>query len=188
MVWTEEDLIKIKRRDPGIFARIYEENRKQIYNFLLLKTNGNKDLCDDILSETFYYAIKNAPKLNDANKISSWLWQIANRRYYDILRKKYRDIKYFKINDKEHDPDRIAANSETDAKDDEITEEQVLLTKIAMDIIKPQFKEVINLKYNDHMSQKEIAEKMDKSVSAVENLLFKARNALKKELKKLMRN
>ena len=61
------------------------------------------------------------------------------------------------------------------------------MIKIALENLKPQYSEVIKLKYNEHKSQKEISQIFGNSESSIENLLYKARKALKKELLKLRR-
>ena len=58
------------------------------------------------------------------------------------------------------------------------------MLNMALENLNDQYKKVIKLKYIEHKSQKEIAQIINKSVVAVESLLFKARKKLKTELKK----
>ena len=48
--------------------------------------------------------------------------------------------------------------------------------------------ESLKLRYEEHKSHKDISKIINRSKSAVQNLIFKAKNALKKELEKLRRN
>ena len=186
MKWQNDDLDRIKNRDSAVFEKIYREYSRQIYNFILFKTGKNKHMTEEIFSSTFHSALKSAPTLKDSTKILSWLLQIASRRYCDHLRKKYRDRRFFNPADDEkiisNIPDQTGAVIE-EKKDDE---EKIRFIKLAIELIKAEYREVINLKYNEHKSQKEISIILDKTESAVENLLFKARKAIKKELKKML--
>ncbi len=185
MIWTEQDQTNIKKRDPDTFGRVYKAYSEKIYNFLLIKVEGNKNIADEIFSETFHSALKSVEKLNDINKIFTWLLQIANRRYYDFLRKKYREKKYFNLNNNDSIIENTSDHSVEKKIEAQFTENRIKLVKIALESLRPQYKEVIKLKYNDHKKQKEIAELLNKTESAVENLLYKARASLKKQIKKL---
>lgn len=182
MIWTEEDFHKIKARDPEIFSRIYKEYKENIFNYLIIKVNGNKDIAEDIFSDTFHSAFLSAPKLKKINSLQSWLLQIANRRFYDYLRKNYRDKKHIETLD----------DNEIVANDDFIQsleiKEKVNAIRIALENIKPHYNKVLILRYEEYKSHKDIAKEMNKSESAIQNLIFKAKNALKKELEKFRRN
>ena len=65
------------------------------------------------------------------------------------------------------------------------TKEQLLLVNVAMENLKPLFKDVLKLKYIEEKSQNEIAGIVNKSVSAVETLLVRAKKQLRIELKKI---
>ena len=69
MIWTEEDFLKIRARDPKIFSKLYKEYKTNIYNYIIIKVNGNKDIADDIFSDTFHSAFVSAPKLKNVNSL-----------------------------------------------------------------------------------------------------------------------
>jgi DNA-directed RNA polymerase specialized sigma24 family protein len=87
IIITENDLKKIRERDPEIFTNIYNEYKKKIYNFIIIKTNGNTYAADEIFSETFYSALVSAPNIKNVDNILGWLLSIANRRLYDYISK-----------------------------------------------------------------------------------------------------
>lgn len=61
------------------------------------------------------------------------------------------------------------------------------MLKTAMEKLKPKYKEVIKLKFIDNKSQKEIAKLLNINRIATESLIFRAKDALKKEVKKLFK-
>jgi RNA polymerase sigma factor (sigma-70 family) len=179
IILTEEEQILFQNRDPKILEKIYKEYSRQIFNYLMIKTNGNKLDAEEIFSETFHAVIVSAPKLRDINKVYSWIMSIANRRFIDFLRKKYRDKKY----ESESEIDENIKADENIAEE-LIENEKILLLKNAMECLSDEYKKLLTLKYIENKSQKEISELMGRTESSVESLLFRAREALKKELKK----
>ncbi|MCG8570342.1 MAG: RNA polymerase sigma factor [Spirochaetes bacterium] len=175
--FADDDLKKIKKRDPIIFQKIYEEYGKKIYNYLLIKTNGDQDAAEELSAETFYSVLKSAPKLKKIKGLQAWIFQIASRRFNDHLRKKYKE----KIIIEKSNGQQTLSN---DHLDDLMLKEKILMLNMALENLNDQYKKVIKLKYIEHKSQKEIAQIINKSVVAVESLLFKARKKLKTELKK----
>lgn len=182
MILDDNVLKKIKNRDPSIFEKIFKEYGDKVYNFLIIKVNGNKNVAEDLLSETFISAIKSAPGLKNINKIQSWLLQIALKRFYDHLRKKFREQKHLESN-----KNMISWDSEEKIEND-IENEKKLMLNIALDKIKPIYKDILVLMYIEERSRKEISQTFNKSLSSIENLLYRAREALKKELKKISKD
>jgi len=173
--WTDEDLAKINLRDPEVFKRIYLKYSKKIYNYLMLKTGGNKDIAEEIFCRTFHSALESAPKLKNTDNILGWLMQIASRRFSDFLRNQYKEEKYLhKIYE-----EKI---SEIEPVNDMITREEILMFNMAIDKIPELSKRALILKYLENKSQKEISVILNKSEKAVESLLSRSKKLLKKEL------
>lgn len=186
IIITEKDLKKIRERDPEIFTNIYNEYKKKIYNFIIIKTNGNTYAADEIFSETFYSALASAPNIKNVDNILGWLLSIANRRLYDYINKenKNKDCieEIISVESIEHDMIKDKQSEKTEI------DEKLLMIKAAMDKLKPLYKDILNLKYTEKKSQKEIADILKKSRSSVESLIFRAKEALKKELKGLIKD
>lgn len=173
---TEENLSKLRNREPEIFHELYISYKDKIYNFLIIKTGGDRHLSEDILCETYLSAMKAAPQIKNLNNISGWLYQIAFRRLNDHLRKKYREDKYIKNSDQEV---HFADNS-----DDFIKKEKALILNNAMDNIKPDYKKIIQMKYIDKKTIEEISCELSKSTDSIKSLLIRAKDSLKKEMNK----
>jgi len=182
LILSDDDLILIHRRDPVVFQKIFKEYNQQILNFLVVKANGDIDLAEEIFSDTFHSAIVSAPMLKDINKILSWLIRIANRRFIDFLRKKYREKKYTTGNDDYHE---VADNYDLTEKI--VESEKVVMMNLAIENLTPKYKKLIQYKYKENKSTDEISKILGKSEKSVESLLYRARDHLKKELEKSSR-
>ncbi len=173
--WTDDDLYKLNQRDPRIIEKIYSKYKTKVYNFLIIKTNGDVDTTEEIFSQTFHSAIESAPKIKNTENLLSWLMQIANRRLLDFLRGQYRKEKYLH---------KIHEEKEIDPFVDATEKEEILMFNIIFDKLPENNKKVLTLKYIDEKSQKEIAKIFGKSEKAIESLLSRSKQLLKKELKK----
>jgi RNA polymerase sigma-70 factor, ECF subfamily len=169
---------KLNKRDPEAFESLYKEYKTIVYNYLLIKTKGDADVSKDILSETFCSLMENAGKIKNLDKMKNFLLLIANRRLNDFLRKKYRIEKYDKYLKTEEKMDDIMAENLH-------TKKQLLLVNMAIDDLKPLFKDILKLKYIEEKSQKEISLLINKTESSVETLLVRARKQLRIKLKKI---
>lgn len=182
IIWTDADLQKIREKNPQLIEKVYKEYKFKIYNFLVIKANGNKHTAEEVLSDTFYSLLKYAHTITNKNKILQWLMQVANRRFFDHLKAKYKEKDIIDC-----------ADNETDPFSKEITEilhekEKALMTHIAINNLKDEYRDVLLLKYLEDKSEKEIAKTMKKTVSSVQSLLFRAREKIKKELKKISKD
>ena len=168
---------RLKQESPIDFSDIYREYKHKIYTFLVLKSNGNAQLAEEVLSDTIYSALLSAPKLFDNKKTFSWLLQIAKRRFYDYLRKQYREKKI--INKEINQCMNDYSADEPDEND------KIFMLNTAMEFLKPKYKLIIKLKYLENKSQKEIAGILNISRLSAESLIHRARESLKKQVKKL---
>ena len=179
---TNEDFKQLKCGDEILFRKFYYHYREKIYTYLNIMTGYDEAIAMELLNDSFYSAYKALPQLYNKEKIQSFLFTIAKRKVIDYIRKKYSkksiDINYFILDKKTYDPDILLNIMEDEKK---------LLINTAFSKLKPLQKEVLNKKYVEEKSLKNIAEKMNKSVKAVESLLFKSRTALKEEINKLLK-
>ncbi len=169
---------RLNDNDLAYLEYLYKEYKTVIYNYLIIKTKNDIDASNDVLSETFCSIINSLDRIKNFDNIKGYLLKIADRRLSDFLRKKYHDKNYNKYFD-------AAGKMEDALADDLHTKEQLLMVNLAMDKLKPLFREVIRLKHIEERSQNEIAGITGKSVSAVETLLVRARKQLRIELKKI---
>ena len=182
IVFTDDEYIRFKARDPKIFETIYKEYGKKIYNFILIKTNGNVFLTEEVFSDTFYVAIKKASFLKNMDKIHSWLLKIAQNQLIDHIRKEKNRDKYIESSKEVNDliEDKVEKNI--------FEKEKFLVLKTALENIKPEYSNILKMKYLEKKSQKDISYAINKSVSAVETILVRARKSLKKEIIKLTKD
>jgi len=82
---------QIQKGDFDLFTTLYDKYFKKIYTFLLLKSNWNVHLTEDVTSETFMKAFENITKFDATKEDSSFsarLYKIAYRNLVDSLKRK----------------------------------------------------------------------------------------------------
>ena len=174
------DFNKLKKRNSEIFKKLFIEYKDVIYNFILIKTKGNYTAAEELLSDTFHSAFVSAPSLKTNENLKSWLYTIAQRRIYDYYRKlkknriridEIKDNKRLEEDENLYNPSKLVENKE-----------MVLISNIAMEKIRKNYKKVLEMKYKEQKSVKEMATYFNKSFSSVESMLHRARCALKKKM------
>jgi RNA polymerase sigma factor (sigma-70 family) len=177
IIFTDDDLILFKNRDPQLLEKVFKEYNEQVFNYLVIKANGNTNLAEELFSDTFHSAIISAPKVSNMNKIYPWLLKIANRRFLDYLRLKYKKEKH-ETESEMDDANIVDENHSVNL----LENEKVLMIRDALEKMRPEYKQLLTLKYIENKTQKEISDVLNKTESSIESLLFRAREALKKEL------
>ena len=175
MLWNDEEFEKLRNGDTRTFEKLYDLYKDRLYKFFVVKTGGDHDLACELLSETIYSAIQCVRTLKDARNIQGLLFQIAIRRYNDHLRRAYRSAGSECI---DSFPDTAS-----EGRDEALIEkEKFTLLYTALERLKPEYRGILEMKYFNDRSEKEIAAEIGKSVGATEGLLYRARQALKNEL------
>ncbi len=67
---------------------IYIKYSKTVYKYILFLSNGNKDLAEEITSETFKIAVEKINTFKGKCKVSVWLCQIAKFLWYKEIKYK----------------------------------------------------------------------------------------------------
>ncbi|TCP22161.1 RNA polymerase sigma-70 factor (ECF subfamily) [Tenacibaculum skagerrakense] len=163
------------------------------FNFLLdafwaivygyqLKNVANENDAEDITIQTFAKAFNKIHTFNEEYQFSTWLIAISKNIHQDILRKSKSSpvIKSSKADDEAYKVIDDAPSPE----DTIITEQN--LAKLLKDIkqLKPKYQEVINLRFFQELSYKEISEQLDEPMNNVKVKLLRAKKLLAEIIEK----
>lgn len=87
-----EWMAKVQQGDTEAFGVLYDRYLDKIYRFIYYKTFA-REVAEDITSEVFHKALRNATSFNSAKGgFSTWLYQIARNAVIDHYRTAKRDI------------------------------------------------------------------------------------------------
>lgn len=153
---------------------------KQIYGFVY-KNVGNVAEAEDITQEVFIKIWKNIKKFDKKRSFRPWIFQIAKNTSIDFLRKK-KSIPFSKFeNEKGQNSlvdNIVAAPLNLIGK---ISDKKTILA--AMQNLTDKEQRVINMRHNDGMSFREIAETFQESVNTVKSRYRRSLMNLRRNIK-----
>src|SRR3989338_6830417 len=157
---THEEVITHAQLDPEAFGRLYDQYYQPVFGFLYSRT-GNSEVSKDLVSETFFQALKNLHRYKPQKgaTIKSWLFAIAVAQIGNYYRQR---AKMFEVTIEEapeivgHDDFRpdLAYQMGEDAED--LQEKIVLLRRIMKQLNQKQ-QNILTLRFFSKMSVPEIA-------------------------------
>lgn len=175
------DLVKkAKEKDQKAFNTLLNTYWSDVYRFQFSKTE-NEDEAEDITIKTFSKAFDKIYLYNDRYNFKTWLISISKNIFLDHLRKQNNDT--ISINKKESEAYKIY--DETPSAEDQLIIEQNLAQLLNyIKELKPHYQEIINLRYFQEMSYKEISAELNEPLNNVKVKLLRAKNLLAQTIKK----
>lgn len=139
---------------------------------------GNIVLAEELTEDTFFKLVTKKPKFSGKSSFKTWLYAVAANETKDYLRhsKKHR-----------HTPIENAENSLSEQESLErsyIKEQNKHSLHQALKRLNPEYRRVLWLVYFENFSNAEAASVMKKSRHQIENLIYRAKKALRTELEK----
>ncbi len=182
----EEDLKlirKVKSGDESAFEAIVKKYKKTL-QFTVQNIVKDEKVAEDITLETFMKVFTNIQNYNEEYSFSTWLFTIATNLAIDYTRTK-KHIR-FKTHDTDSDSNQIGIYIETienkaveSPEASLINENQKKILLKLMNKLRPDYKKIIELRFFEEMSYKEIAEELGINISMVKTKLHRAKKQLK---------
>lgn len=159
------------------YKTLLDEYWNDVYRFQKSRIN-NKNDAEDITIQTFAKAFANLKQYNPKYDFKNWLLMISKQVYIDNQRKKKMDF----VSIKENNEVFRLRDNQMAADDQLILEQNLLALKQAINQLKPNYREVIKLRYFEDLSYKEIAERIGEPLNNVKIKLLRAKKLLEKIL------
>ena len=170
-------VIQAQQGSDEAFTQIVETYQKPIYN-LCYRMLGEPTAAEDAAQETFLRVYQNLHRYDASRAFGTWILSIAAHYCIDLLRKK--KFKMFSMDAENDDgmtfelPDASAPDPEAESVKRELHARLHILLK---DLDEMDRAAVI-MRYWHDLSEKEIAQSLDLTVSAVKSRLHRSRRAL----------
>ena len=183
---VEQELIqKIKEKDEAAFKYLVDTYQDKVYNTALGIVQNAED-AEDVAQEVFIQVYRSINSFKGEAKLSTWLYRIATTRALDLLRnrksKKRAGIIQRLFGDGNEPifeiPDFHHPGVALDRK------ENATKLFLAISQLPENQKVAFTLHKLEDLSYQEVSEIMSTSVPAVESLLHRAKQNLKKILEK----
>lgn len=170
-------VLQAQQGSDEAFTQIVETYQKPVYN-LCYRMLGEATAAEDAAQETFLRVYQNLHRYDLSRAFGTWILSIAAHYCIDLLRKK--KFKMFSMDAENDDgmtfelPDASAPDPEVESVRRELHARLHLLLK---DLDETDRAAVI-MRYWHDFSEKEIAQSLDLTVSAVKSRLHRSRRAL----------
>ncbi|WNH13283.1 RNA polymerase sigma factor [Thalassobellus suaedae] len=177
----EEAIKRAKANDQKAFNFLLDTYWDAVYGFQLKRIQNEND-AEDITIQTFSRAFDRIETFDDKYKFKTWLITISKNIHIDLMRKEKHSISQIISND---DKSVYQILDESPSPEDELITEQHL-AKLLRDIkkLKPHYQEVINLRYFQELSYKEISFQLKEPMNNVKVKLLRAKKLLAEIIQK----
>ncbi|MFI1771656.1 RNA polymerase sigma factor [Thalassobellus citreus] len=177
----EEAIKRAKANDQKAFNFLLDTYWDAVYGFQLKRIQNEND-AEDITIQTFSKAFDKIETFDDNYRFKTWLITISKNIHIDLMRKEKNSISQVISND---DKSVYQILDESPSAEDELITEQHL-AKLLRDIkkLKPHYQEVINLRYFQELSYKEISFQLKEPMNNVKVKLLRAKKLLAEIIQK----
>ncbi len=139
---------------------------------------GNIHIAEELMEETFFKIITKKPRFNPKHSFKTWLYTIGRNVALDYKRhnSKQSTVPLEEVEGflkEEHDLEKLY-----------IIKEQEIELHRAIQKLHPEYCQVLWLIYFEGFTNEEVSVVMKKNARQIKNLVYRAKNALKKELDK----
>lgn len=165
-----------KEGNQSAFNYLLDTYWNDVYGFQLKKTKNEYE-AEDITIQTFSKAFNKLDTFDENFSFTTWLIAISKNIHIDQIRKRKSSIASSTVT---HDENRVyEIADETPSIEDKLIKEQHLEQLLA-DIkqLKPHYQEVINLRFFQEKSYKEIASSLDEPMNNIKVKLLRAKKLL----------
>ena len=161
--------------DARAFGELYERYRQPLYRYCLARSSSPHE-AEDLVSEVFLKAMESLNRYHDQGlPFVAFLYRVARNAAIDRTRKA-KGAAVFDLT--------IDARSSVDVEGDAARASDVDVVLGALRKIKPEYREVILLRFVEGYSAADVAKLLDKAEKAIWNLQQRGLERLRKELKR----
>lgn len=167
--------------DKATFDRFFEENFARLYRFALARLNGDAEMAAEVAQVTMTRAVQKLGTYRAESQLFTWLCAICRNEMSDCLRKQGRDRQHVVLIEDYPEVqavvDSFSAPVEQGPEASYLRVESARLIQVALDRLPPKYGDVLEWKYAEGYSVKEIAERLEIGPEAAQSLIARAKRA-----------
>ena len=166
----EQLLIEAAKRDPSRFGELYEAHFERVYAFVAARVRGREE-AQDVTAEVFHKALARLPAFEwRGAPFAAWLFRIAAHALVDRAARSGRERELTPADDPPVEPASFEA-----------AERRALLFRQVRRLPRDQ-RRVIEMRFAEDKSIREIAGELGRTEGAVKQLQFRALENLRARL------
>lgn len=169
---SDEELVEriAKSKSPMLFGILYDRYVKMVYNKCYGFSKSSSE-AEDLTQDVFLTVYLKLSTFKGKSKFSTWLYSLT----YNFCTNYVNRDKQRKISENSMPVEETKEKYIPEVSDKEILEMQSHKLKKALDLVDPEDRSILLLKYQDDTSIKDLAELLDIGESAVKMRLKRAK-------------
>ncbi len=174
---------EIKKGDAAAFEQFVLEYQGLVFNTCYSFLN-HREVAEDVAQEVFIDAYKSISSFRGDSSLSTWLYRLSMNKSLDLIRARKRKkrgsglLSFF--GNEEMSRLNVADTKQPHEQLEEDERRQILMS--AIEKLPDRQKQAIVLSKFEGLSQEQVAEVMETTVSSVESLLVRAKKKLRELL------
>jgi len=177
---------RILNGDVAAFRALFDDMFPRLYRFALVRLDGDREQAREVVQVTFCRAFERLDSYRGESSLFGWLCQICRNAIADLGRSRVREGRQLTLPEDDGTLEAIL-ESLVAPPDDEPEcrvwrSELVRLIQAALDCLPGHYGDVLEWKYVDGLSVREIAERLAIGPKAAESYLTRARVAFREAI------
>jgi len=159
--------------DENAYRQFHEAYCQRLYRYLLVVAAGNEDTAREVLQATFIRVVRHIKRFDDEAPFWNWLTVLARTTFLDQTRKQRRYVAFL---------DRFTRHAHQEipgSQNGEADTQLLALLEHNLAVLSDEERELVERKYYQRLSVREIAIADQCTEKAVESRLTRARQKLK---------
>jgi len=167
--------------DQQTFDRFFDDNFARLYRFALARLNGDIEAAQEVAQVTMTRAIRKLSTYRAESAMFTWLCAICRNEMSDWLRKQGRYRQHIVLTEDFPEVQAVVDSFATPIEESPEANyqrlETVRLIQVALDRLPPKYGDVLEWKYVEGHTVKEIAVRLEVGPEAAQSLIARAKRA-----------
>ncbi len=177
---------RLLQGDEAAFRELFDSFFPKLYRFALVRLDGNQDDAREVVQRTFCKAFERLDSYRGEASLYGWMCQICRNNIVDLARQRRREPHQVTLLEEDGTIQSIletlAAPPSVEPDTQAWRMDLMRLIQATLDCLPGHYGDVLEWKYVDGLSVKEIAERLAVGPKAAESLLTRARNAFREAM------
>ena len=186
MARSDEQLVKLALGGSGeAYRDLVRRYQRPVYALIVRMVRNASD-AEELAQDVFIKAYRALDRFDASRKFSSWLFKIAHNASIDWLRKRRLQTVALETDDDRLDPLTVLADARAETPEAAAQRGELAQAfEVALGRLRPEYREVMLLRFQEGLAYEEIAEVTGLALGTVKTHIHRARKAMARELERL---
>ena len=179
---TDNELVELTLDNQSYFLHLINRYEKKLLNYIVRISGIRHEEAEDVLQEVFIKIYENLNDFDADLKFSSWAYRIAHNITISYHRKKQARPQSIFLDPENNFLENIASELNLE-KEVDLGFLRENINRI-LNNLKPEYREILVLKFLEQKSYKEISDILRKPIGTVGTLVNRAKKQFREEVRK----